>query len=103
MEFNRPFDKFIAYEKFPHLWCPGCGHGISLKAVSQALTEIDFAIEDVILCSGIGCSGRIGDYVKCHRFQGTHGRTLAFATGLKIAQPNKTILAVMGDGDCGAI
>lgn len=103
MEIKRPFDKFIEYDRLPHLWCPGCGNGISLKAISQALNELGLELNDVILCSGIGCSGRLGDYVRCHRFQGTHGRTLAFATGLKLAQKDKAILAIMGDGDCGAI
>lgn len=100
----RPIkNKFIAYEQFPHMWCPGCGQGIVLKAIAFALSEMGLEVEDVILCSGIGCSGRMGDYLRCHSFQGSHGRTLAYATGLKLAQINKTILAIMGDGDCGTI
>jgi 2-oxoglutarate/2-oxoacid ferredoxin oxidoreductase subunit beta len=99
----RPYDKFINYENFPHMWCPGCGNGLVLKAISQGLTELGLDIEDVILCNGIGCSGRLGEYVRCHRFQGTHGRALAFATGLTLSQPNKKVIVVMGDGDGGVI
>jgi len=97
------YRNYIAWDKLPHLWCAGCGHGIILKAVALALAELGIPREKALLASGIGCSGRSGDYVNFHRFQGTHGRTLAFATGIKLARPELTVVCIMGDGDCGAI
>ncbi len=97
------FRDYLAWDRLPHLWCPGCGHGIILKALCLALSELNIPPDGVLLATGIGCSGRSGDYVRCHRFQGTHGRTLAFATGIKLAQPELKVVCLMGDGDCGAI
>ncbi|MBU7006971.1 thiamine pyrophosphate-dependent enzyme [Phosphitispora fastidiosa] len=94
---------YIAWERLPHLWCPGCGHGIILKALAGALAELGLPPEKTLLATGIGCAGRSGDYVTCHRFQGTHGRTLAFATGAKLARPEMKVVCVMGDGDAAAI
>ncbi|HBT20282.1 MAG TPA: 2-oxoacid:ferredoxin oxidoreductase subunit beta [Peptococcaceae bacterium] len=97
------YSDYIAWEQLPHLWCAGCGHGIILKGIILALGELDIPPHKALLATGIGCSGRAGDYIACHRFQGTHGRTLAFATGIAAAQPDLTIIAFMGDGDAGAI
>lgn len=94
---------YLAWERLPHLWCSGCGHGIILKSLCLALSELNLSPDQVLLATGIGCSGRSGDYVRCHRFQGTHGRTLAFATGIKLARPDLAVVCLMGDGDCGAI
>ena len=94
---------YIAWDRLPHLWCPGCGHGIVLKALTLALAELELPPDRILLATGIGCSGRSGDYVTCHRFQGTHGRTLAFATGTKLARPDLKVVCLMGDGDAGAI
>jgi len=97
------YAEYVAWDRLPHLWCAGCGHGITLKAIIIALAELGIPRHKALLASGIGCSGRAGDYVSFHRFQGTHGRTLAFATGINAAQPDLTIIAFMGDGDAGAI
>lgn len=97
------YTNYLAMEKLPHLWCPGCGHGTILKALLLTFTDLNVSKEKVLLATGIGCSGRAGTYVSCHTFQGTHGRTLAFATGIKLARPELTIVCLMGDGDCAAI
>lgn len=94
---------YVAWERLPHLWCAGCGHGIVLKSLCMALAGLGIPPDKALLATGIGCSGRSGDYVRCHRFQGTHGRTLGFATGIKLARPELTVICLMGDGDCGAI
>jgi 2-oxoglutarate ferredoxin oxidoreductase subunit beta len=85
------------------MWCAGCGHGMILKGFAQALGELEIAPEQVGLVTGIGCCGRTGEYVQTHRFQGTHGRALPIATGLSLAKPELKVIAIMGDGDCGAI
>lgn len=97
------YKDYIAWDRMPHMWCSGCGHGLTLKGIVMALAELEIPPHKVLLASGIGCSGRTGDYITFHRFQGTHGRTLAFATGIKVAQPDLKIIAFLGDGDCYAI
>lgn len=69
----------------------------------MAMAELEIPGDKALLACGIGCSGRAGDYISFHRFQGTHGRTLAFATGIKMARPELNVISFMGDGDCGAI
>lgn len=97
------YEKYLASERLPHIWCAGCGNGLILKALLLVLAELNFKHEEILLATGIGCISRAGDYVSFQRFQGTHGRTLAFVTGIKIAQPELTVVCLSGDGDCAAI
>jgi len=97
------YKNYIAWDRMPHMWCSGCGHGIALKGIVFALAELEIPPHKALLAGGIGCSGRTGDYVSFNRFQGTHGRTLAFVTGINAAQPDLKIIAFLGDGDCYAI
>jgi len=90
-------------KKFPHVWCPGCGLGIVLGSMVRALVQSGLSKNDVILVSGIGCSGRLPVYVDVGSVHTTHGRALTFATGIKLARPELTVIAVMGDGDATAI
>ncbi|TYO96471.1 thiamine pyrophosphate-dependent enzyme [Desulfallas thermosapovorans] len=99
----KDINQYLAQHKLPHMWCPGCGNGLILKQLLTGLAELQIAREKAVLVSGIGCSGRAGDYVNFHRFQGTHGRAIAFATGIHLANPRLTVVCLMGDGDCGAI
>ncbi|MHB1126678.1 MAG: thiamine pyrophosphate-dependent enzyme [Bacillota bacterium] len=103
MRENPQYTDYLAVEQLPHLWCDGCGNGVILKALTLALADLQLPKDKVLLASGIGCCGRMGDYVSTHRFQGTHGRTLASVTGVKMVRPELTVIAMMGDGDCGAI
>jgi len=88
---------------FPHLWCPGCGHGIIMHAILRALIDSGKTKEQTVIASGIGCSSRMPGYIDACTIHTTHGRSLAFATGIKLANPELTIVDVMGDGDCTAI
>ncbi len=85
------------------VWCPGCGDFSVLTATYQALAELKLDPAKVVIASGIGCSGRFPAYVNCYGFHGVHGRVLPTATGMKIANPALTVLAVGGDGDGLAI
>lgn len=85
------------------VWCPGCGDFSVLTATYQALGELKLDPAKVVIASGIGCSGRFPAYVNCYGFHGVHGRVLPTATGMKIANPELTVLAVGGDGDGLAI
>ena len=88
---------------FPHLWCPGCGHGMILNALLHAVDELGIEQSHLCMVSGIGCSARISGYVDFHSMHTLHGRALAFATGLKLARPELSVFVPMGDGDATAI
>ncbi len=90
-------------KKFPHVWCPGCGNGIVLGALLRGIDRLGLAKDDIVLVSGIGCSGRMPTYTDFNTLHTTHGRALAFATGIKLARPRLHVLVVMGDGDATAI
>ena len=88
---------------FPHIWCPGCGHGIILNGLLHAIDDLGIPQEKISLVSGIGCSARISGYVDFHSMHTLHGRALGFATGLKLARPELNVFVPMGDGDATAI
>ena len=90
-------------KSFPHIWCPGCGIGIFLGALIRAIDHSGYGKDDIVLISGIGCSGRIPTYVDFNTLHTTHGRALTFATGIKLAKPALKVIVVMGDGDATAI
>jgi 2-oxoglutarate ferredoxin oxidoreductase subunit beta len=90
-------------KKFPHVWCPGCGNGIAMGAILRAVHSLELSKDEVVMASGIGCSGRMTTYVDFNTIHTTHGRALTFATGIKLANPALTVLTVMGDGDATAI
>ncbi len=81
------------------VWCPGCGDFGVLTSLTRALAELALRPEEVAVVSGIGCSSRLPAYTSCYGFHGVHGRALPVATGLKIARPDLTVIAVGGDGD----
>jgi 2-oxoglutarate ferredoxin oxidoreductase subunit beta len=90
-------------KKYPHVWCPGCGIGIVTGALIRAIERTGLTKDEIALVSGIGCSGRVSTYLDFNTLHTTHGRALAFATGLKLAKPSLTVIVVMGDGDATAI
>ena len=103
-EVTKLIHKYLRHDKkFPHVWCPGCGIGILLGALIRAIDRTGFEKDDIVLISGIGCSGRLPVYVDFNTLHTTHGRALTFATGVKLAKPNLKVIVVMGDGDAVAI
>jgi len=90
-------------KKFPHVWCPGCGNGILLGSLIRAIDRTGFEKDEIVLVSGIGCSGRLPVYVDFNTLHTTHGRALTFATGVKLANPKLQVIVIMGDGDATAI
>ncbi len=90
-------------KKFPLIWCAGCGNGIILGSIIRAVDGLGLDKNLVSMVSGIGCSGRTSTYVDFNTLHTTHGRALAFATGVKFGRPELTTLVVMGDGDCLSI
>ncbi len=102
-EDHKVYDYLRHKKKFPNIWCAGCGIGIVLQAIIRAVDRIGLDNNEVAMISGIGCTGRMPVYVDFNTMHTTHGRALAFATGLKMVQPNMHVLVVMGDGDALAI
>jgi 2-oxoglutarate ferredoxin oxidoreductase subunit beta len=101
MAFN--YDQYLRLEKMPTLWCWGCGDGVILKAFIRAVDKLGISKDDMCVVSGIGCSGRFSSYVDFNTVHTTHGRTIAYATGIKLANPSKHVVCVAGDGDALAI
>ncbi len=81
------------------VWCPGCGDYGVLTALKKSLVELQLLPEEIMVISGIGCSGRFSHYLNTYSLHGTHGRALPTACGAKAASPEMTVLAVGGDGD----
>jgi len=81
------------------IWCPGCGDYAVHVALMRAFAELDLAQENIVVASGIGCSSRMPGFLSTYGFHGIHGRVLPLATGIKLSQPDKTVIAVGGDGD----
>jgi 2-oxoglutarate ferredoxin oxidoreductase subunit beta len=100
---QSPYSYLRYTKKFPNVWCSGCGIGIVMGALIRAIDRIGLDRNDVALVSGIGCTGRMPVYLDFNTMHTTHGRALAFATGLKLAQPRLKVIVIMGDGDALAI
>ena len=96
--------KYLRPKKtFPNVWCPGCGIGIAMGALIRAIDSLDFKKDDVSVISGIGCTARIPVYLDFNTLHTTHGRAIAFATGVKLANPKLHVIVISGDGDLLAI
>jgi len=86
------------YGEFETSWCPGCGNFGILKSLKQALAELNRAPHEVIVSSGIGQAAKAPHYMNCHMFNGLHGRSLPVAQGMKMANPEMTVVCQSGDG-----
>lgn len=85
----------------PYPFCPGCGHGSILDRLNEALVALGRDPHQVVLVSDIGCSGLSDQYFDTQAFHGLHGRSLTYATGIKLARPELAVLVIMGDGGTG--
>jgi len=102
-ERSETLQKLRNHKKFPTIWCSGCGIGIVMGALIRAIDHLGLDNDRVALVAGIGCTARMPVYMDFNTLHTTHGRALAFATGLKIARPDMKVIAIMGDGDALAI
>ncbi len=100
---------YMRIDHLPQIWCPGCGNGVIMRDVAVAIHELiedpalNFNREDFVVVSGIGCSSRAAGYLDFNSIHTTHGRAIAFATGIKFANPKLHVIVLTGDGDCSAI
>ncbi len=82
-------------------FCPGCGHGPVLDALNGALVRLELAKHEVVIVSDIGCAGLSDQYFTTSAFHGLHGRSITYATGIKLARPDLHVVVIMGDGATG--
>lgn len=100
---KHPLDGLIRADRMPHIWCPGCGIGIVMRCYAQAIIKSGTDLENHVVVSGIGCSGRVAGYMNIDSYHTTHGRGIPFAVGLKLANPELSVTVFSGDGDLAAI
>ena len=96
-------DDVIRSERLPNIWCPGCGIGIVVGAYVKAIQKSAIPRQRQVSISGIGCTGRVSGYLDLDSYHTTHGRAIAFATGMAVARPELEITVIAGDGDLGVI
>lgn len=97
------YKEMLRQHTMPHIWCPGCGHGMVLSAFLRALAKKELDPNNVAVISGIGCSSRASGYLDFNTLHTTHGRAIPFATGIKMAKPELKVIVLTGDGDSTAI
>lgn len=94
---------YIKEDNFPLFTCPGCTHGTVINAFVRAADELKLDRSKTVIVCAIGCAGRTPTYLDFNVLRVTHGRALAFATGVKLARPDVKVIVFMGDGDALAI
>lgn len=94
---------YLRTQTMPHVLCPGCAHGIVLRSLLDALAGLGVPPERLAVVAGIGCSSRLAGHIDACTLHATHGRAPAFATGIKLARPELTVVVLSGDGDGLAI
>lgn len=96
-------DRYYLKERLPTIWCPGCGLGTAVAAFLRGFEAAGIEQDKTVLVNGIGCSGWTAAYLDFDVLKGTHGRAIAFATGIKLFRPELTVIVMAGDGDTLAI
>jgi 2-oxoglutarate ferredoxin oxidoreductase subunit beta len=95
--------KYLRSELLPTTFCPGCSNGQVLNYLIRAIDELGISQDNLVFVSGIGCSSRLPGYIDADSIHTTHGRAIAFATGIKVTNPDLNVIVITGDGDLGAI
>jgi 2-oxoglutarate ferredoxin oxidoreductase subunit beta len=101
---NHDLSKYFRWETFPSPFCPGCGHGILMGALIRVIDNIKLNWKNTVFVSGIGCAAWIpSPHYAADTMHTTHGRAIAFATGIKLYNPKLNVIVVSGDGDIASI
>ncbi len=97
------FKRHLKLDLFPTIWCPGCGIGTIMIELAMVLDEMGMDETNTIIVTGIGCTGRMGSYLKYESVYTLHGRTLPVAEAIKAVRPEMHVVVVAGDGDTASI
>ena len=97
------YQEWFRQDRLPHIYCAGCGNGTIINCTLMAVDEIGWEKNETVFVSGIGCSSRAPGYIVTDSLHTTHGRALAFATGVKLSNPDLKVVVFTGDGDLAAI
>ena len=100
---EHPNLKYLRKGAMPHMFCPGCACGQIMNSFIYAMDELELDLNQIVIIGGVGCTARIPAYIKTDAIHGIHGRTLGFATGVKLANPRLKVVIITGDGDAAAI
>lgn len=100
---EHPILQYIRRDRLPHIFCSACGIGTVLQSFASALRSLNYDMDNMVIISGIGCTGRASGYFAADSYHTTHGRAIAFATGVKVANPKLKPVIISGDGDLFAI
>ena len=93
----------LKLDLFPTIWCPGCGIGTIMMMLAMVLDEMSLDERNTVIVTGIGCTGRMGGYLKYEAVYTLHGRTLPVAEAIKTVRPEMNVIVVAGDGDTASI
>ncbi len=96
-----PFETYRDPEHHTYPFCPGCGHGMILDKLNAALVKLQLDPHRIVIVTDIGCVGLSDQYFSTNAFHGLHGRSVTYATGIKLANPDLKVIVLMGDGGCG--
>ncbi|MCP1663207.1 MAG: 2-oxoacid:ferredoxin oxidoreductase subunit beta [Methanocalculus sp. MSAO_Arc1] len=97
------FEDWFRHDRLPHIFCAGCGNGSIINCALTAIDSLGWEKDNTVFVSGIGCSSRAPGYITADSLHTTHGRALAFATGVKMAKQDFNVVVFTGDGDLSAI
>jgi len=100
---ESPMSGVLRMDRMPHIWCPGCGIGSEVNAFAEAVKRSGIDPKKLVVVSGIGCTGRVAGYVDFDSIHTTHGRAIPVATGIKLANPELTVVVFSGEGDLTGI
>mgnify|MGYP001815574361 FL=1 len=100
---SNPLRKYLRKDSLPHFFCSGCGAAQVLNYFIQAADELALDFDNLVAIGGVGCAARIPVYLHAESLHGVHGRTLPWATGIKLHKPELDVVIFSGDGDAGAI
>ncbi len=98
---SQPISTYLEENLLPYFFCPGCGHGMITDHLNAALVKLQIDPTKVVIVTDIGCSGLADKYFSTNAFHGLHGRSVTYATGIKLANPELKVIVLMGDGGCG--
>ncbi len=99
LENPHPIDSLLCENAIPSVWCPGCGIGIVVNAFLETLGKIDADLDKICVVSGIGCTGKITNYLKLNCHNSSDGNAVKYATELKLKNPELNVIVFLNDTD----